>query len=108
MNAFTSLKEKSVEAALTGILDDYIRNFGSIRRLNIDSSAKTIEIELELKGEATPIRIQARDYEVIRGENQTWISVKSFASSREWLSAALNEHVAGRKFKVPAAAGLAL
>jgi hypothetical protein len=103
-----SIKERAVEAVLKTAINNWIKGFGSARNVQVDSERKTIRLEAELNGEAAPIVVEALDYQLVQDADGTFVSAGRFVASREWLTAALNQYVAGRRFKVPAAAAMAL
>jgi len=54
-------------------------------KLDIDSAAKSIALEVLLKGEASPLQIRIGHYEVLTGD-ESGIRISSIQTSREWLT----------------------
>ena len=107
-NALTALKERALEATIKRLLNQKLEAFGSVTSLRIDSTQKTISGQLSLKGETQPIEIKIGSYEVIQENGATYISLQNLQASKEWIGSALNEYVAGRRFKMPNAVKLVL
>jgi hypothetical protein len=103
-----SMKDKAMETSARALVNRKIEKFGSVTRLEIDSTTKTIYLEAQLKGESMPVSVKLLSYEITEQDGQVYISAPRIEASREWLQAALHEYVAGRRFPLPQAARLAL
>ncbi len=103
---FTSLgaaKAKAVEAGARAFLDQKIGKFGSVTQLQIDPERRIIHLAVMLKGEVAPVEVRLLGYDVAQRDDGTYFSVQRVEASREWLSAAANEYLVGKSFKVPEA-----
>lgn len=102
MGFFSDSKDRMMEAVALPMLNNaWLKPFGHATSLKLDSSNRSAEILLELKGEQTPLKIQIQDYEVLREADGTFIVVKSVTTSREWMTAMAQEYVVGRRLAVP-------
>ena len=101
--AVTAAKEGALEAAAKAYINQKIQNFGTVSDLDIDSRARSIRIEVALKGEAAPVTVTVPDYEVSSSSGAAYVIPKKFEASREWISAVLNEYIAGQRWPIPAA-----
>ncbi len=108
MNLFSALKEKAFQVSAKAFLNDKIASFGTITDLNLDTRAKSVRLEVQLKGEATPIGVQIGRYELSRDNQRPMVSVSQVSASREWITTALNQYVVGRRFEIPGAVWSAL
>ena len=105
MSFFSDSKDRMVEAVALPMLNNaWLKPFGHATSLKLDSSNKSAEIVLELKGEHTPLTIHVQEYDVVREPNGTFVVVKAVTTSREWMTAIAREYVVGRKLAVPAEA----
>ncbi len=79
--------------------------FGSMTNLQIDPAKRTATLELELKGETQPLKVNIQKYELTTVDGKTILEIKEVQTSREWLNLLLAE--LGRngklKFEVPEA-----
>jgi hypothetical protein len=107
-SAFTTLKEKALEAAARAFLNDKMGTFGTVRALSIDSRSKTIRVEVDLKGEPTPISVVVEAYELSQQGEDHFIAIQRASASREWITGAINQYLIGRRFKVPKAVRIGL
>jgi hypothetical protein len=107
-NAIIALKQRAVEATAKSLINRRIATFGSVTSLHIDSKERTLFAQLALKGETQPIEIKIGSYEVIQENGLQYIIFQNLHASKEWIGSILNEYVAGRRFRVPAVAGMVL
>jgi hypothetical protein len=69
--------------------------------LQIDSTSRRASVTLKLKGEAQPIQLTVERYELSVSGGKTFIELKGFSASREWITALAQKYLMGRKFEVP-------
>jgi hypothetical protein len=106
MGILSNAKDRLVEgAALSYLNGTLLAPYGRATDLRIDSAAKSLAIEVELKGEATPVQIEITDYELVKEEGRYFVTIKGARTSREWLTALAEDHLLNRRFEVPAQAG---
>src|SRR5512133_2297338 len=98
-NAWSAVKGGAVDAGAKAYLNSKIGRFGSVTQFNLNSKARTIFIEVQLRGEVSPVSINIGAYEVIRREGATFVSVHDVHASREWIGLAVDQYVAGQQFK---------
>jgi hypothetical protein len=102
MGFFSDSKDRMVEAVALPMLNNaWLKPFGHATSLKLDSTNKSAEIVLELKGEPTPLTINVQQYDVLREPNGTFVVVKAVTTSREWMTAMAREYLVGRKLAVP-------
>ncbi len=78
-----------------------LKNYGEVKTLSIDAKRKTIVLEIALMGENELTRISIERYEWRRAENRVSIVVKEVTTSKEWLTALLNDHLVDREIQIP-------
>lgn len=89
-------------------INSELRDIGEMTELSVDTKKRAIRMRLALKGEAEPIEIHVKKYELKRrGENAT-LTVVDATASRKWVTEALRQFVVGRSFPIPATAGAIL
>src|SRR5688572_10771258 len=108
MGFFSGAKDRMIESVVLPMLNNaWLKPFGQATSLKLDSSNRSAEIVLELKGEHTPLKIHVQEYDVLQEPNGTFIVVKAVTTSREWMTAMAREYLVGRRLAVPAeAAGM--
>ena len=78
-----------------------LKPYGAMTALKLDTTARTIEAELELKGETQPVRLHVREYELRDEGGRMVIVFKDVQTSREWLTTLARDFVMNKPFKVP-------
>jgi hypothetical protein len=102
MGFFSDSKDRMVESMAMPMLNNtWLKPFGQATELKLDSTHKSAEIILELKGEQTPLRIHVQEYEVIREPDGTFIVIKALTTSREWMTGMAREYLVGRRLRLP-------
>lgn len=61
------------------------RRFGKVLKLNIDSKAKVIDVDVLLKGETEPIKIRVGHYDVRTGD-KPGLALSEIQTSRPWMT----------------------
>ncbi|HEX5221516.1 MAG TPA: hypothetical protein VFZ59_18275 [Verrucomicrobiae bacterium] len=106
MGILSSAKDRVLEQLATAYLNgNLLGPYGRATSLRIDSTAKTLCIEAELKGEAVPLKIEVIDYEIRQDGERYFARVKEIRTSREWLTTLAMEHLRNVPFELPAQVG---
>lgn len=85
-------------------INQYIRDYGEITELAIDTDRKRISAQLLLHGERVPLQVCVEAYEVVKTGSSVSLLVKAASSDRAWLDAVLNRFLVGRPWEIPAKA----
>jgi hypothetical protein len=102
---FSQSKDRLIEAAAKPLLNQTIKHYGHMTHLRIDSTNKRIDVELDLKGETSPIQIAVKSYTLTTAGGKTHIELGDIETSREWINALLDDFFKpeNRRFPVPGA-----
>lgn len=100
-DAVSALKLKAYEAAAKAYINQRIENYGSVSSLTLDPVRRLVSAQLELKGESGPVSVEAGPYEILDQPGASAIRFAGFQTSRAWITAALNDFLAGRTFPLP-------
>lgn len=76
-------------------------DFGRVRNLKLDSRARRLEIELDLRGESEAVRVVVEDYRLSEGPDGLAIEAGKVTTSREWLTVLAQRFVVGRPWALP-------
>jgi hypothetical protein len=104
-------KDFIVEVAVKQWFNQTQKRYGIMTRIQIDSQARRIEIDLELKGESSPLHVDVKEYQITAGAGgETFIELGEIETSREWINAVIADYFTPekRRFKVPGAVKLVL
>lgn len=108
---FSPVKDFAVEMAVKAWFNQTQKRYGYMTKIQIDSKIKHIDVELDLKGESTPMRIEVKSYKLGSDpDGETYIEVGDIETSREWLNVMIADYFKpeNRRFKVPDAVKLVL
>jgi hypothetical protein len=98
MGAKDWLVEKTAVAMLN---QSVLKPYGTLTRLKLDSSKRSVEAELELRGETQPVRVQIPEYDLLQKNGGTVLIIKSISTSREWLTTLARDFAVERELKIP-------
>lgn len=94
--------------AAKAYVNDYIKRYGRVDELTIDSKRNRIEIVCHLNGEVSPIGVTIEKYRIDREDGKAVFEVLDSSATRPWLQAVMRDHLHGRKFDVPSWVATAL
>ncbi len=67
------------------IFNNKMERYGHMLKLDINSKDKTIDLEVLLRGEASPLQIHIGHYEIKTGE-ESGVKISRIHTSREWMT----------------------
>ncbi|MFP4657557.1 MAG: hypothetical protein ACLFMP_02590 [Desulfonatronovibrionaceae bacterium] len=83
------------------LLRRYLRDFGQVNSLQVDTRNRSVECEVLLNGESEPLRAELRQYAVEHEGDKSFISFREVTASKEWVNALAEKFFAGRRFEIP-------
>lgn len=98
-------KDFTLEATVKLWFNFTHQRYGHMTNIQIDSTAKSIHVELELKGETSPLIIDIASYALSTECDETFIELGEIQTSREWINQLIGDYLPPEKkcFKVPGA-----
>ncbi|HEX4895730.1 MAG TPA: hypothetical protein VFV11_05305 [Solimonas sp.] len=100
-----SMKDGAIAIGLRSYLNERFGEFGEILDCELDSSSSRFTLHARLKGERDTVSATIERYELEREGERVYIVLKSFSSSRQWLTTLLQKLLAGKRYPLPAAVG---
>lgn len=94
-------KDAGASVAIEHLLAKRLEPYGELKNLRLNSRDKTIEVEVLLKGEAETLVVKVLEYELQSEPDQDYLVVKRAIASREWVTALLQDFVAGKRHPLP-------
>jgi hypothetical protein len=82
-------------------LNKKLRHIGEITELSLNTKKCCVSLVIELAGEDEAVEIEIERYSIRRNENSASVVIEKASASREWLDAALEDFVIGRRFPIP-------
>jgi hypothetical protein len=101
-------KDAALAFAARSLLNTRLQAIGEIGDLSVDTAGRRAQLRLSLRGEPEEIHLDIRRYDVERTEAGDWLVVAEAVASREWVTAALQQFVVGRRFHIPSKAATVL
>jgi hypothetical protein len=102
MGVFSKAKDRVLEQmALTYLNGGPLEPYGKATRLRVNSTDKSIQIEVELKGETTPVQVELIDYDIRKQGERYLASVKEIRTSREWLTTLAQTRFCNQRIELP-------
>ncbi len=101
MSFFDRLKGQAVSLAARQFLQSYLQKYGSMLNFSVHPETKTIDAEILLKGESSPIKLTLSGYDISGSAEKPTLRIAKVAASREWLEVVLREFVEGKSIDLP-------
>jgi hypothetical protein len=106
--AMRGSKDTVLAFALRTLLNSRLSAIGRITELSVDTAQRRARLRMALRGERGAIDAADLRYDLHRANGGDWLTLVDAASSREWLTAAVQQFAVGRPFPIPASAARAL
>ncbi|MGH8432734.1 MAG: hypothetical protein ACREUF_20280 [Solimonas sp.] len=105
---FGRMKDAALGMALKAFVNERLSAYGEILDLKVDTQASRLKLHALLRGEHHPVTVTVERYELQREGGEIYVVLRSFSSSREWLTLLLTRLLGGKRYKIPAAAAALL
>lgn len=101
--AADTARGRVASAAGRQVLATRLKPYGDMMNFQVDPGAKTIALEILLKGEKDPVRLTLSGYELrTDAQGKTTLTFAGATASREWIETLVREFVLGREIELPA------
>lgn len=108
LTMFTAAKDMMTSKAAKSYANDYIKRYGRVDDLTIDSKRCRIDVTCTLNGEVSQIAVTIAKYTIVEEDGKTFLEVLDSSSSRLWLQTVMRDHLHGKKIPLPGWAKAAL
>lgn len=95
------IKDKALSVALNAMLTSKAGKYLLKHELTINSEQRKMSVTLLLKGESSKLDVEIGEYEFAQENGKTYFLFRSFSASRDWLDDFGQDHLLGRRFKIP-------
>lgn len=107
--AFASAKDKSLSKLLLSAAKPFLKEFGEVVNVTINSSARTLKIEVLPLGEHEAIWVELTGYALATDETgRGWLTFDQLSTSRQWLTRVAEKALPEHRLKLPSATPMAL
>lgn len=101
-------KDVALGLAARTAFNTRFRKIGEMTELSIDTKKRSVRLRLELRGEAEPIEVVIKKYQLKRRGDRMLLTVEDAHASREWITGLLREGIVGRSMTIPEKVGALL
>lgn len=95
------MKDGALGIALKSYLADKFKEYGDVQDVSIDTKHNKLTLKALLRGERDAVTASVDRYEIEREGEDRYIILKSFSSSRQWLTLLLGQLFTGKRYKLP-------
>lgn len=105
---FRRMKDAALGMALKAFVNDRFSDYGEVQDLKVDVDASRLQLHALLRGERHTVTVSVERYDLEREGEDVYVVLRTFSSSREWLTLLLTKLFAGKRYKIPGAAAALL
>ncbi len=98
---FKKMKDATLSKAAKIAINNQIKEYGKMLKLNLDSTQKSIEIEVMLDGEHEPLKVHVQNYELTQESGKHLLKVHGVTTSRAWINTVASSYLEGKAFEIP-------
>lgn len=95
------MKDAALSKGAKIAINSQIKEYGKMLKLNLDSTQKSIEIEVMLDGEHEALKVHIRNYEMTEENGRHLLKVHGVTTSRAWINTVASSYLEGKAFEVP-------
>lgn len=96
-------KDGALAMSMKAFLNDKLGLYGEIVDCSVDTKSNKVTLKAKLKGETQTVTASIERYEMEREGEDSYIVLKQFSSSREWLTLMLQRFFTDKRYKLPSA-----
>jgi len=98
---FKKMKDAALSKGAKVAINSYIKEYGKMLKLNLDSKSKKIELEVLLEGEKEPLSVNVEHYELTEENGKHLLKVYGIQTSRAWINTIAGSYLEGKSFEIP-------
>lgn len=96
-----SLKDGALAVGLKAYVNDKLKEYGEVLDCQIDTQHNKLNFRALLRGERVPVEASVDRYEIERENGEVYVIIRSFSTSREWITLLLTKLLIGKRFAIP-------
>ncbi len=100
-SVFKKLKDTALSKGAKVAINAYIRKYGKMLKLNLDSKRKSIELEVLLEGEKEPLTVKVERYALTEEKGKYFLKIYGIEISRAWINTLASSYLEGKAFEIP-------
>ncbi len=96
------MKDAALSKGAKIAINNQIKEYGKMLKLNLDSKQKSIEMEVMLEGEHEALKVHVKNYEMTEENGKHFLKVHGVTTSRAWINTVASSYLEGKTFEIPA------
>jgi len=96
------MKDAALSKGAKIAINSQIKEYGEMLKFNLDSTQKSIEVEVMLDGEHEPLKVHIGKYEMTQTDGKHFIQIYGVTTSRAWINTIASSYLEGKAFEIPA------
>ncbi len=96
------MKDAALSKGAKIAINNQIKEYGKMLKLNLDSEKKSIEMEVMLEGEKEPLTVNVQKYEMTQQGDKHFLKIQGVKTSRAWINTVASSYLEGKTFEIPA------
>jgi len=100
-SAIIQTKDTTNAALFKAAINPFIKQYGQIISIKIDSTNKAMSLEVMLKGELQPLKIELYEYKFIEDVSGFYLEVKRIGANRYWVNSLVEIYLTKKRFSLP-------
>jgi len=102
---FAKMKDLALSKTAKALINSQIKEFGEVLGLDLNSTNKSIELEVKLDGEASPLKVNIGRYEILKKDDKYFVKLNDIKTSRAWINTVASSYLEGKEFEIPSEYG---
>lgn len=103
------VKDKSLSKLLLAAARQYLKDFGEVLDVVLDTAARSIAVEMLPVGEREPIRVALTGYGLTSdATGGDWLTFERLTASREWMTLAAERLLPQKRLRLPSGTPMGL
>ena len=98
---FKKMKDAALSKGVKVAINGYIKEYGKMLKLNLDSKNKSISLEVLLEGEKEPLTVTVQRYELTEEKGKHLLKIYGIQTSRAWINTMAASYLEGKSFEIP-------
>jgi hypothetical protein len=96
------MKDAALSKGAKIAINNQIKEYGKMLKLNLDSEKKSIEMEVMLEGEKESLTVNVQRYEMTQQGDKHFLKIQGVKTSRTWINTVASSYLEGKTFEIPA------
>jgi len=99
--AIIQSKDTTNAALFKAAINPFIKPYGQIISIKIDSTNKAMSLELMLKGELQPLRVELKKYQFVENDEGFFLEISEIGANRYWMDVMVAHFLTGKRYPLP-------